>query len=54
MNDFMNSFSDWFNGAPLRISTIVVIALLIRFVGARAITKAMNRLIARSDKGKSN
>ena len=54
MNGFINSFSDWFNGAPLRISTIVVIALLIRFVGARAITKAMDRLISRSDKGKAN
>lgn len=54
MNEFINSFSDWFDGAPLRMTTIVVIALLIRFVGARAITKAMDRLIARSDKGKSN
>ena len=54
MNDFINSFSDWFNGAPLRITTIIAIALLIRYIGARAITKAMDRLISRSDKGKAN
>jgi small-conductance mechanosensitive channel len=54
MKNFIDSFSVWFDGAPLRISTIILIALLIRFIGARAITKAMDRLISRSDKGKSN
>jgi small-conductance mechanosensitive channel len=39
---------DWFSGAPLHILTILVVALVIRQLGARAITRSLNR-VANSD-----
>jgi moderate conductance mechanosensitive channel len=35
---------DWFSGSPLHILVIVVVAVIAQRIGARAITKAMNRL----------
>ena len=35
---------DWFAGAPLHIVVIIVIALLLQKIGARAITRGLNRI----------
>lgn len=35
---------DWFLGAPLRILVIIIIALVVRSLVVRAITRAMNRI----------
>ena len=54
MSNALQQFSDWFSGAPLRITTVVVIALIVRFSANRAIVRAMNRLIAKTDRGAEN
>jgi small-conductance mechanosensitive channel len=50
----LNEFGNWFVGAPLRITTVIVIALAIRFFANRAIVRSMNRLIAKTDRGTEN
>lgn len=37
---------NWFNGSPLHILEILIIALIAQRIGGRAITRAMNRLAA--------
>ena len=54
MNNALNEFGNWFAGAPLRITTVIVIALAIRFSANRAIVRSMNKLIAKTDRGTEN
>lgn len=54
MNQALNNFTDWFAGAPLRIATVLFISLVIQFLAKRAITRAMNKLIAKTDRGAEN
>lgn len=54
MNNALNNFSDWFAGAPLRIATVIVITLIVRFSASRAVIRAMNKLIAKTDRGTEN
>lgn len=54
MNNALNEFGNWFAGAPLRITTVIVIALAIRFFANRAIVRSMNKLIAKTDRGTEN
>ena len=54
MSDALNNFADWFAGAPMRIATVVVIALIVRFSASRAVIRAMNKLIAKTDRGTEN
>ena len=54
MNNALQQFSDWFAGAPLRITTVVVIAVFVRFSANRAIMRSMNKLIAKTDRGTEN
>jgi len=44
MNDSAQNFIDWLSGTPLRIITILLIAVLAQSLGGRAIHRAMNRL----------
>ena len=44
MSDSAQNFIDWFSGTPLRILTILLIAVLAQSLGGRAIHRAMNRL----------
>lgn len=54
MNNALDEFGNWFAGAPLRITTVIVIALAIRFFANRAIVRSMNKLIAKTDRGTEN
>lgn len=54
MSDALSNFADWFAGAPMRIATVVVIALIVRFSASRAVIRAMNKLIAKTDRGTEN
>ena len=54
MSDALSNFADWFTGAPMRIATVVVIALIVRFSASRAVLRAMNKLIAKTDRGTEN
>ena len=54
MSDALSNFADWFAGAPMRIATVVVIALVVRFSASRAVIRAMNKLIAKTDRGTEN
>jgi len=54
MNSAVEQFGDWFAGAPLRITTVLVIALFVRFSANRAILRLMNKLIAKTDRGTEN
>ena len=54
MNSALQNFLDWFSGAPLRIATVVVIALIVQFSANRAIVRSMNKLIAKTDRGEEN
>ena len=54
MNNALDEFVNWFAGAPLRITTVIVIALAIRFFANRAIVRSMNKLIAKTDRGTEN
>ena len=44
MSDSAQNFFDWLSGTPLRIFTILLIAVLAQSLGKRAIHRAMNRL----------
>lgn len=44
MSDSAQNFIDWMSGTPLRILTILLIAVLAQSLGGRAINRAMNRL----------
>ena len=54
MNQALTNFTDWFAGAPLRIATVLLIAIVIQFLAKRAITRSMNKLIAKTDRGTEN
>ena len=54
MSDALSNFADWFAGAPMRIATVVVIAFIVRFSASRAVIRAMNKLIAKTDRGTEN
>ena len=54
MNSAIDQFIDWFSGAPLRIATVLFIALLVRISANRAIVRSMNKLIAKTDRGAEN
>ena len=54
MNGALDQFIAWFTGAPIRIATVVVIALIIKFSANRAIIRLMNKLIAKTDRGTEN
>ena len=54
MNEAFSQFTEWFAGAPLRIATVAVIAIIIQFLAKRAITRSMNKLIAKTDRGAEN
>lgn len=54
MNSAIDQFIDWFSGAPLRIATVLLIALIVRFSANRAILRSMNKLIAKTDRGTEN
>jgi moderate conductance mechanosensitive channel len=43
-NENLQSAYDWFTGAPLNITVIIVLALSIQVFGGRAITRAMLRI----------
>ena len=44
MSDSVQNLFDWLSGTPLRILTILLIAVLAQSLGGRAIHRAMNRL----------
>jgi small-conductance mechanosensitive channel len=46
--------TSWFVGAPLRIATVIVIALIIQFLAKRAIIRSMNKIIVKTDHGAEN
>ena len=46
MNDNAQAFIDWFSGAPLRILSVLLIALISHSVGKRAIERAVAKLAA--------
>lgn len=54
MSNSVENLINWFSGAPLRIATVVVIALIIQFASHRAIVRSMNKLIAKTDRGAEN
>ena len=54
MNSAFDQFAEWFSGAPLRIATVVLIALIVQFSANRAIIRSMNKLIAKTDRGTEN
>ncbi len=54
MNSAFDQFAEWFSGAPLRIATVVLIALILQFSANRAIIRSMNKLIAKTDRGTEN
>ncbi|NDA79562.1 MAG: small-conductance mechanosensitive channel [Actinobacteria bacterium] len=54
MNSAFDQFAQWFSGAPLRIATVVLIALIVQFSANRAIIRSMNKLIAKTDRGTEN
>ena len=54
MNSAFDQFAEWFSGAPLRIATVVLIALVVQFSANRAIIRSMNKLIAKTDRGTEN
>jgi small-conductance mechanosensitive channel len=54
MNSAFDQFVEWFSGAPLRIATVVLIALVVQFSANRAIIRSMNKLIAKTDRGTEN
>ena len=54
MSNALSNLNDWFSGAPMRITTILVIAVIVKVVATRAITRSMNKLIAKTDKGDAN
>ncbi len=44
MNERTQALWDWFNGAPLRVLSILLIAAISHFLGHRAIDRAITRL----------
>lgn len=54
MNEALTQFTDWFAGAPLRIATVIAIAIVVHFSANRAISRSMNKLIAKTDRGAEN
>lgn len=44
MNERTQALWDWFNGAPLRVLSILLIAVISHFLGHRAIDRAITRL----------
>lgn len=54
MNSAFDQFAEWFSGAPLRIATVLLIALILQFSANRAIIRSMNKLIAKTDRGTEN
>lgn len=54
MNENFSRFTEWFAGAPMRIATVVVFALIIQFLAKRAIIRSINKLIAKTDRGTAN
>lgn len=54
MNSAFDQFAEWFSGAPLRIATVLLIALIVQFSANRAIIRSMNKLIAKTDRGTEN
>jgi small-conductance mechanosensitive channel len=54
MNSAFDQFAQWFSGAPLRIATVLLIALILQFSANRAIIRSMNKLIAKTDRGTEN
>lgn len=54
MNSAFDQFAQWFSGAPLRIATVLLIALIVQFSANRAIIRSMNKLIAKTDRGTEN
>ena len=44
MSDNTQAFIDWFSGAPLRILSVFLIALISHAVGKRAIERAVAKL----------
>jgi small-conductance mechanosensitive channel len=54
MNSAVTDFFDWFSGAPMRIATVIVIALIVQFSANRTIIRSMNKLIAKTDRGAEN
>ena len=41
MNEALTQFTDWFAGAPLRIATVIAIAIVVHFSANRAISRAL-------------
>lgn len=54
MNSAVEEFISWFSGAPMRIATVLVIAIAVQFSAKRAIMRSMNKLIAKTDRGTAN
>lgn len=54
MNSAFEEFIAWFSGAPMRIATVLVIAIAVQFSAKRAIMRSMNKLIAKTDRGTAN
>ena len=54
MNSAFEEFITWFSGAPMRIATVLVIAIAVQFSAKRAIMRSMNKLIAKTDRGTAN
>ena len=54
MNSAFEEFISWFSGAPMRIATVLVIAIAVQFSAKRAIMRSMNKLIAKTDRGTAN
>lgn len=44
MNENVQSVIDWFTGAPLRITLILAVALIVQKTSSRAITRAINKI----------
>ena len=44
MNERTQAIWDWFNGAPLRVLVILLIAIISHMAGHRAINRAIGRL----------
>ncbi len=44
MSDHTQTFLDWFTGAPLRVITVIVIAVIAHFVGNRGIRRTVKKL----------
>ena len=44
MSDHTQTFLDWLTGAPLRVITVIVIAVIAHFVGNRGIRRTVKKL----------